>query len=144
MGCQEGHLSMPKEEGQTCQSQGIILSSQMWSPSAPPCLSVHGQGTCCSTRQGLSPPPNAPPPTHTASPGVKRNNGVGRTGQALTELQTLDKWVGRQQVTICRQVISFANGFSKGKEEMCMWGGERQSRGHEKGISLTLSGMWQV
>lgn len=59
--------------------------------------------------------------THTF-PWVKGNNGAGRTGQPCAELQTLDKWVGRRHVTICRQVISFANGFSKEKEKMCVCG----------------------
>lgn len=60
-----------------------------------------------------------PSPAHTHTfPWVKRNNGAGRTGQACAELQTLDKWVGRQRVTICRRAISFANGFSEGSKNI--------------------------
>lgn len=42
----------------------------------------------------------------------------GGQGKACAGLQTLDKWVGRRQVTICRQVISFANGFGEGSKNI--------------------------
>lgn len=64
-----------------------------------------------------------------AFPWVGRNNGASRTGQACAELQTLDKWVGRRQVTICRQVISFANGSTNtGRGEDEVRGTEKVSR----------------
>lgn len=66
----------------------------------------------------------------------------GRTGQACAGLQTLDKWVGRRQVTICRQVISFANGLGKGSKNIERGG--RQSQGHGKGFLLTLVGEWEI
>lgn len=141
------HLSIPAEEGKNrqslcllpCRAYSVYLASL---PMDRVCDAI--DEACPFLIASL---PNTPTPTP-LFPWVKRNNGSGTTGHSCTELQTLDKWVGRQQVTICGQVISFANGFSKGKEEMCeqatflCWAGETgKSWAWEKGNSLTLPGI---
>lgn len=114
----QGHLSLPDGEGE--------LSLSLCNCAFP--AAQHARPGPCSWCCGRD-PSSLPTRTHSTFPWVTGNNGAGRTGQACSELQTLDKWVGRRRVTICRQVISFANGFSKGSKNTER--GEEKVRGME-------------